>query len=295
MNWDFELASPNGLMRRGWNRNSMKIGDIVTVTGHRAKNNPLVGNASTVTLADGKKLFAGSSIENEAGAEAVRRATQQHARLRRCEPHGARSRPRCARVSLPAAAQWPTLRGEARAAQRRRQPSTSKRRRRARADGHPDLSGLWERVGPGGTNPNFDALQSPDGGPPAATFWNFGAGFAAACPTRPLAAMLRDERMADNQKNNPDALCLPMGLMQLHLHPQPRKIVQTPGLILIMYEGNEGLRQIFTDGRPLPDAGRRPAAVVVRLFGRAAGKATSSSSRPSASATTFGSTCRAAR
>ena len=66
VNWDFELASPNGLMRRGWNRNSMKIGDVVTVTGHRAKNNPLVGNASTVTLADGKKLFAGSSSENEA-------------------------------------------------------------------------------------------------------------------------------------------------------------------------------------------------------------------------------------
>ena len=65
VNWDFELASPNGLMRRGWNRNSMKIGDVVTVSGHRAKNNPLVGNASTVTLADGKRLFAGSSIENE--------------------------------------------------------------------------------------------------------------------------------------------------------------------------------------------------------------------------------------
>jgi hypothetical protein len=65
VNWDFELASPNGLMRRGWNRNSMKIGDTVTVTGSRAKNNPLVGNASTVTLADGKRLFAGSSAENE--------------------------------------------------------------------------------------------------------------------------------------------------------------------------------------------------------------------------------------
>jgi len=66
VNWDFELASPNGLMRRGWTRNSMKIGDVVTVTGSRAKNNPLVGNASSVVLADGKKLFAGSSSENEA-------------------------------------------------------------------------------------------------------------------------------------------------------------------------------------------------------------------------------------
>jgi hypothetical protein len=66
VNWDFELASPNGLMRRGWNRNSMKLGDVVTVTGHRAKNNPLVGNASSVVMANGKKLFAGSSIEQEA-------------------------------------------------------------------------------------------------------------------------------------------------------------------------------------------------------------------------------------
>ena len=65
VNWDFELASPNGLMRRGWTRNSMKLGDLVTVTGHRAKNAPHVGNASTVTLANGKKLFAGSSSENE--------------------------------------------------------------------------------------------------------------------------------------------------------------------------------------------------------------------------------------
>ena len=107
--------------------------------------------------------------------------------------------------------------------------------------------------------------------------------------------MLRAERMADNQKNNPDALCLPMGLTQLHLHPQPRKIVQTPNLIVIMYEGNEGLRQIFMDGRPLPVARRKPAAVVVRLFGRTLGRRRRSSSRPSGSATTSGSTSTAAR
>jgi len=76
VNWDFELASPNGLMRRGWNRNSMKIGDTVTVTGHRAKNNPAVGNASSVVLADGKKLFAGSSIENEAPASGSAQPSQ---------------------------------------------------------------------------------------------------------------------------------------------------------------------------------------------------------------------------
>jgi hypothetical protein len=40
--------------------------------------------------------------------------------------------------------------------------------------------------------------------------------------------------------------------MQLHMHPQPRKIIQTPGLIVILYEAQGGIRQIFTDGRPLP-------------------------------------------
>jgi hypothetical protein len=64
-NWDMELASPNGLMRRGWTRNSLKVGDVVTVTGWAAKNAPYVGNTSAVTLADGKKVFAGSSAENE--------------------------------------------------------------------------------------------------------------------------------------------------------------------------------------------------------------------------------------
>jgi DNA/RNA endonuclease YhcR with UshA esterase domain len=64
-NWDFELASPNGLMRRGWTRNSLKPGDVISVTGWAAKNVPYVGNTSAVTLADGKKVFAGSSAENE--------------------------------------------------------------------------------------------------------------------------------------------------------------------------------------------------------------------------------------
>jgi hypothetical protein len=68
-NWALELGSPNGLMRRGWTRNSMKIGDLVTVSGWRAKDGTLKGNARSVTLASGQKLFAGSS--NEAGAEKV--------------------------------------------------------------------------------------------------------------------------------------------------------------------------------------------------------------------------------
>lgn len=60
-NWALELGSPNGLMRRGWTRNSMQIGDMVTVAGWRSKDGTYKGNARSVTLSTGKKLFAGSS------------------------------------------------------------------------------------------------------------------------------------------------------------------------------------------------------------------------------------------
>ena len=63
-NWALEMGSPNGLMRRGWTRDSMKIGDVVTVTGSRAKDGSFKGNARSVVLSTGKKLFAGSSQDN---------------------------------------------------------------------------------------------------------------------------------------------------------------------------------------------------------------------------------------
>ena len=59
-NWGMEMGSPNGLMRQGWTRNSMKVGDVVTVEGSRAKDGSNIGNARTVML-NGKRMFAGSS------------------------------------------------------------------------------------------------------------------------------------------------------------------------------------------------------------------------------------------
>lgn len=60
VNWNFELASPNVLRRNGWNRNSLEVGDHVTVEGSRAKDGSLMANARTVTLADGTRVFARS-------------------------------------------------------------------------------------------------------------------------------------------------------------------------------------------------------------------------------------------
>jgi DNA/RNA endonuclease YhcR with UshA esterase domain len=57
-NWNLELASPNVLTRNGWNRHTLKEGDQVTVEGAQAKDGSQMANARTVTLADGKKVFA---------------------------------------------------------------------------------------------------------------------------------------------------------------------------------------------------------------------------------------------
>ena len=58
--WNLELASPNVLVRQGWTRNSLKIGDEITVTGSSAKDGSKMANARNVTLASGKRVFAGT-------------------------------------------------------------------------------------------------------------------------------------------------------------------------------------------------------------------------------------------
>jgi hypothetical protein len=63
-NWALEMGSPNGLMRQGWARTSLTIGDVVTVDGSRAKDGSNVANAKNVTLANGQRLFAASSQGN---------------------------------------------------------------------------------------------------------------------------------------------------------------------------------------------------------------------------------------
>ena len=60
-NWEFELGSPNGLMRKGWTRNSLKEGDKISVDGYLAKDGAHLANARTVSLPDGRKVFAGAA------------------------------------------------------------------------------------------------------------------------------------------------------------------------------------------------------------------------------------------
>jgi len=116
-------------------------------------------------------------------------------------------------------------------------------------DGKPDFSGVWDK----GLLP----AEVPPPGPfsgigPSLAFRDLKNALDSEVPMLPWAAKLKAERHAANSKDHPDAHCLPLHPIQLHLHPQPRKIVQTPDLLVILYEANDGRRAIHLDGRPLP-------------------------------------------
>ena len=129
-------------------------------------------------------------------------------------------------------------------------------------DGKPDFSGNWIRgdgqLGPAGGGTLRAPAPAFSVGPPVTTFRDVGANVKEGLPLQPWAAELVKARRAENSKDNPDAHCLPMGLMQFHNHGQPRKMIQTPGLLVIAYEANYGLRYIFMDGRPLPGSDAQP-------------------------------------
>jgi len=126
-------------------------------------------------------------------------------------------------------------------------------------DGHPDLSGVWDRgLVPGAPPPvpaNVLGNSRPSSPQP---FQDLTSLFSGGLPLQPWAAELRAQRLANHSKDHPDARCLPINPVQLHSHPQPRKIIQTPRVVVILYEANDGIRQIFLDGRPLPNNDPEP-------------------------------------
>jgi hypothetical protein len=116
------------------------------------------------------------------------------------------------------------------------------------------ISGLGSAPPQGrGTPPAAAPAPAPAQPGRGNVFGNIGGQIEGGAPYQPWAADLVKKRMADNSKDNPDAHCLPMGIMQLNSHPFPRKIIQTPSEVLIIYEGSgTTVREIFLDGRSLP-------------------------------------------
>ena len=106
------------------------------------------------------------------------------------------------------------------------------------AEGKPDLSGVWEQYGEGEV-PKYLADIAADIKP-------------GDLPLQPWAAALFQERQDNLSKDHPGARCLPSGIPEKDAVPAPVKIVQTPDLIIMLYESRTIFRQVFTDGRPLP-------------------------------------------
>ena len=99
-------------------------------------------------------------------------------------------------------------------------------------DGKPDLSGIW-------TIKDGKYLE------------NLGAD-GVEIPMLPWAAKLFKERQENNGKDRPSGRCLPHSVTDFDALFQPRKLIQIPGEIVLLFESYHSFRQIFTDGRPLP-------------------------------------------
>jgi hypothetical protein len=123
-------------------------------------------------------------------------------------------------------------------------------------DGKPDLTGVWQGVG------MLGAQQQPappfSVGAPVAGFLDVGQNVEGGLPLRPEGEALLEARRANHGKDNPEAHCLPMGIMQFHTQGAPRKFIQTPNVVVILYEASMGIRQIFTDGRSIPTDDPQP-------------------------------------
>jgi hypothetical protein len=124
------------------------------------------------------------------------------------------------------------------------------------ADGKPDLAGVWQGANALGAGQPPPA--APADGPPVAGFLNVAQNMKEGLPLKDEGQALFQSRRDGNGKDNPEAHCLPMGIMQFHTQGAPRKFIQTNEVVVILYEASMGMRQIFTDGRSLPGADAQP-------------------------------------
>ncbi|HXD73495.1 MAG TPA: hypothetical protein VN628_07160 [Vicinamibacterales bacterium] len=161
----------------------------------------------------------------------------------------------CTALSIPVSAQWTDFRWLPVPTTPDGKPDMNAPAPRT-ADGKPDFSGTWRGFNPqAGRRGGPPAPPLPAGTPPIAQFRDIQAGFEGGLPLTPYAKDLLAKHTARNSKDNPEASCLPMGNMQFWTQGFPRKFVQTPKLLVVLYEASAGLRQIYIDGRPLPKQG----------------------------------------
>jgi hypothetical protein len=120
-------------------------------------------------------------------------------------------------------------------------------------DGKPDFSGIWLADNPLPCPPDLrdgnDCIEKIALSRQAA---NIGMDLTGGLPYQPWAAALVRQRTADLAKDDPHVRCLPSNVARFWTLPHYTKLVQTPGMMVLLNEFNASYRQIFTDGRPLP-------------------------------------------
>ena len=153
-------------------------------------------------------------------------------------------------------------------------------------DGKPDFTGVW-RGAPTGQRGAPPPVATT--GIPLATFRDVGSTFKDGLPLKPYGAELLKKRIAGNSKDNPEAYCLPMGIMQFHTQGMPAQVHPDAEA-----DGDSLRGQLRHPAdlhrRPAAASEHRSATVVLRLFEPAGGRATRWSSRRTTCATTDGST-----
>jgi hypothetical protein len=134
------------------------------------------------------------------------------------------------------------------------------------ANGKADLSGVWMTAEPAcvirGTLPVSELLKiipaSKKCPPRTASFsrqsFNLGIDMPGGLPYQPWLAKLVDERTANQAIDDPHIRCLPDLFLRAYGLPHYLKFIQTPDLLVMLNEYNGIYRQVFTDGRPLPEA-----------------------------------------
>jgi hypothetical protein len=115
------------------------------------------------------------------------------------------------------------------------------------AEGKPDLSGMWEAENRPCPKEGCADMRTSE------QFFDLGARLKGGLPYQPWARALMEQRKAADGGGDSTTRCLPPGVPRIHTLTWPRKYVQTPQLLVILDESTTGFRQIFLDGRPLPE------------------------------------------
>lgn len=135
-------------------------------------------------------------------------------------------------------------------------PNLTARAPRA-SDGKPDLSGIWlaESASPAELRRFFaDGTNNLGEDPPSRYFMNILSDFKPEdVPLRPEAVPVFQQHRAGLAKDISGTRCLPFGVPLMDAAPHPYKIVQTPGVVMMLYEQNMDFRQVFVDGRKFPE------------------------------------------